>query len=86
MKIEISFLILCLGRQQCIQIQLLYVVSGEVAVYVVVETRRVNSTLDLFNELYLNTLNRHALMKFVKIERRPHRFIRNLRNKRINES
>ena len=61
-------------------------VSGEVAVYVVVETRRVNSTLDLFNELYLNTLNRHALMKFVKIERRPHRFIRNLRNKRINES
>ena len=30
-------------------------------------THDVNSKLDLFNELYLNTLDRHAPMKCVKI-------------------
>ena len=35
----------------------------------------VNSKLDLFIELSLNTLNRQAPMKCVKIKGRPHKFI-----------
>jgi hypothetical protein len=38
-------------------------------------TRDVNSKLELFNELFLNTLNRHAPMKYIKIKGRPHKFI-----------
>ena len=38
-------------------------------------THDVNSKLDLFNELFLDTLNRHAPMKYVKIKGRPHKFI-----------
>ena len=37
----------------------------------VYSTHDVNSNLDLFNELYLNTLNKHAPMKRVKMKGRP---------------
>ena len=38
-------------------------------------THEVNSKLDLFNELFSDTLNRHAPMKYIKIKGRPHKFI-----------
>jgi hypothetical protein len=38
-------------------------------------THNVNSKLVLFNEIFLNTLNRHAPMKYSKIKGRPHKFI-----------
>ena len=43
--------------------------------YKIYSTHDVNSKLDLFNELFLDTLNRHAPMKYIKIKGRPHKFM-----------
>ena len=48
---------------------------AQLPLHEIYSTHDVNSKLDLFNELFLNTLNRHAPMKYIKIKGRPHKFI-----------
>ena len=48
---------------------------AQLPLHEIYSTYDVNSKLDLFNELFLNTLNKHAPMKYAKIKGRPHKFI-----------
>ena len=48
---------------------------AQLPLHEIYSTHDVNSKLDQFNELYLNTLNRHEPKKFVNIKGRSHKFI-----------